>query len=100
MPIVFAFWRTAPSVRFIALATFATGVLAFECALSSRKSSLVHGSRVAAFLFSMARFLCLSSYHCRVAVSLQRQQQHPSVPGNRRQRKAGNRDSPKLLQVG
>jgi hypothetical protein len=37
MPIDVAFCRTAPSVRFIALATFATGVLAFECALSSRK---------------------------------------------------------------
>ena len=43
MPIVFAFCRTAASVRFIAFATCATGVLAFEWALSSRKSSLVHG---------------------------------------------------------
>jgi hypothetical protein len=39
----FAFWRTAPSVLFIAFAIFATGVLAFEWALRSRTSSLVHG---------------------------------------------------------
>ncbi len=49
MPIVFAF--------FIAFATCATGVLAFEWALSSRKSSLVHGLRTAASLFS----ICCSS---------------------------------------
>ena len=36
------------------LATFATGVLAFECALSSRTSSLVHGLSVWVFFFSMA----------------------------------------------
>ena len=34
MPIVLAFCRTAASVRFMALATSAAGVLAFECALS------------------------------------------------------------------
>ena len=57
MPIVFAFCRSAPSVRFIAFATCATGVLAFEWALSSRKSSLVHGLRTAAFFFG----ICCSS---------------------------------------
>src|SRR5271166_2369820 len=57
MPIVLAFCRSAPSVRFIAFATCATGVLAFEWALSSRKSSLVHGLRTGAFLFS----ICCSS---------------------------------------
>jgi hypothetical protein len=44
-PIDFAFCRTAPSVRFIAFATCGTGVFAFECALSSRKSSLDQGLR-------------------------------------------------------
>ena len=58
MPIVFAFCRTAASVRFIAFATCATGVLAFEWALSSRKSSLVHGLRTGAFLFGIC---CCSS---------------------------------------
>ena len=53
MPIVFAFCRSAPSVRFIAFATCATGVLAFEWALSSRKSSLVHSLRTGAFLFGI-----------------------------------------------
>jgi hypothetical protein len=50
---VFAFWRTAASVRFIALATSTTGVLAFECALSSRKFSLVQGLRIAIFFFGI-----------------------------------------------
>jgi hypothetical protein len=36
---------SAPSVRFIALAIFATGVRAFECVLSSLTSSLDHGLR-------------------------------------------------------
>ena len=40
MPIVFAFCRTAASVRFIAFATSTTGVLALEWALSCRMSSL------------------------------------------------------------
>jgi hypothetical protein len=61
MPIVFAFCRTAPSVRFIALATFATGVLAFECALSSRMFSLDHGLRVWVFFFGVAPLLYVSS---------------------------------------
>ena len=51
MPIVFAFCRTAPSVRFIAFATSTTGVLAFECAFRLRRSSLVHGLRTAVFFF-------------------------------------------------
>ena|SRR5271166_2751295 len=37
----------------IVLATWAPGVLAFEWALSSRKSSLVHGLRTGAFLFGL-----------------------------------------------
>ena len=51
MPIVFAFCRTAPSVRFIAFATSTTGVLVFEWALSCRRSSLVHGFRTRSLLF-------------------------------------------------
>ena len=43
MPIVFAFCRTAASVRFIAFATSTTGVLALEWALSCRMSSFVRG---------------------------------------------------------
>jgi hypothetical protein len=54
MPIVFAFCRTAASVRFIAFATSATGVLVFEWALSCRMSSLVHGLRTELFFFGMA----------------------------------------------
>jgi hypothetical protein len=54
MPIVFAFCRTAASVRFIAFATSTTGVLVFEWALSCRMSSLVHGLRAGVFFFGMA----------------------------------------------
>src|SRR5882724_7286769 len=54
MPIVFAFCRTAASVRFIAVATSTTGVLLFEWALSCRRSSLVHGLRTKAFFLGMA----------------------------------------------
>ena len=42
----------APSVRFIALAIFATGVRAFECALSSLTSSFDHGLRCAVVFFA------------------------------------------------
>ena len=41
----------APSVRFIALAIFATGVRAFECALSSLTSSFDQGLRCAVVFF-------------------------------------------------
>src|SRR5271168_894599 len=59
MPIVFAFCRTAASVRFIAFATSTTGVLVFEWALSCRRSSLVHGLRTGVFFFGMASHSCL-----------------------------------------
>jgi hypothetical protein len=45
------FYRTAPSVCFNAFATLTTGVFAFECALSSRRSSLVHRLRTVVLLF-------------------------------------------------
>jgi hypothetical protein len=46
-----AFRLRAPSVRFIALAIFATGVRAFECALSSLTSSFDQGLRCAVVFF-------------------------------------------------
>ena len=46
-----AFRRSALSVRFIFLAISGRGVRAFECALSSRTSSLVHGVRWAEVFF-------------------------------------------------
>jgi hypothetical protein len=50
-PMIPAFRLRAPSVRFIALAIFATGVRAFECDLSSFTSSFDHGVRCAVFFF-------------------------------------------------
>src|SRR5262245_26165014 len=41
-----AFWRTAPSVRFIALEILATGVFYLECVLRSRTSFAVHATRL------------------------------------------------------
>ena len=52
--IVFAFCRTAASVRFNAFATSTTDVLAFEWALSCRMSSLVQGLRTGIFFFGIA----------------------------------------------
>ena len=57
MPIVFAFCRTAASVRFITFATSTTGDLAFEWALSCRMSSFVQGLRTGVFFFGTVSFL-------------------------------------------
>src|ERR1700679_3831644 len=43
MPRIPALRRSAPTVRFMTFDTLTTGVRALECALSSRKSSFVHG---------------------------------------------------------
>ena len=51
MPRIPAFRRSALSVRFIFLAISGRGVRAFECALSSRTSSLVHEVRWAEVFF-------------------------------------------------
>ena len=51
MPRIPAFRRSALSVRFIFLAMSGRGVRAFECVLSSRTSSLVHGLRWAEVFF-------------------------------------------------
>ncbi|ODM84190.1 hypothetical protein BLN97_26020 [Bradyrhizobium elkanii] len=42
--------RSAPIVRLVAFATLPIGVRAFECALSSLMSFLVHSRRFTAFL--------------------------------------------------
>jgi hypothetical protein len=51
IPRIPALRLSAPSVRFIALAIFATGVRAFECALSSLTSSFDQGLRCAVVFF-------------------------------------------------
>src|SRR5581483_977933 len=42
-----AFWRSAPTVRFVSLATLTTGVLAIECAFNALTSAFVHSRRFA-----------------------------------------------------
>src|SRR5271157_2648294 len=98
MPIDVAFCRTAPSERFIALATSSTGVLAFECALSSRKSSLVHGLRAWIFFFGIAPLrLYVGCNLCRVAAFLQQEQ---NVLVNRSLVSPGDaRRAPRLTQA-
>src|SRR6202046_894998 len=49
IPIIPAFRRSARSVRFIFFAISDSGVRAFECPLSSRTSSFVHGLPCAVF---------------------------------------------------
>jgi hypothetical protein len=46
IPKLNAFWRTAPSVLFIAFEILTTGVLLFECALRSRTCSFVQATRL------------------------------------------------------
>jgi hypothetical protein len=59
---VFAFCRTAPSVRFKAFATSAAGVFDFECALSARTSSFVQEARPEVFFLAINfRSFCLRS---------------------------------------
>jgi hypothetical protein len=54
-----AFWRSAPAVRFMALATFLTGDLLRECALSSRTSAVDQERRLGrlARLFAISHLL-------------------------------------------
>jgi len=54
-----AFCRSAPAVRFMALAIFWTGDLLRECALSSRTSSFDQGRR----LVRRARLAAIKSLH-------------------------------------
>src|SRR5580704_9836603 len=63
MPRVIAFWRMAPSVRFIALAIFATGVLLLECALRSRSCSFVHSTRLDFFAIPGFSSIQSADYH-------------------------------------
>ena len=42
-----AFWRSAPTLRFVSFAILTTGVFAFECARNSFTSALVYSRRTA-----------------------------------------------------
>ena len=53
MPSFIACCRSEPAVRFINLTILATGVLAFECALSSLLSCLDQGRRVSFRFFAV-----------------------------------------------
>jgi hypothetical protein len=58
-----AFWRSAPIVRFVSLDILATGVFAFECALSSLMSAFVHSRRTALpFFFAFLTFNLLAPH--------------------------------------
>ena len=111
IPIVFAFCRTAPSVRFIAFATSETGVLAFECVLSARKSSLVQALRWAVAIFfgiygapfeSLdAILLCRRAYlykYSKLAINTNGAPRGPAVPASVASLRAVCGGSPTLFQ--
>ena len=51
-----ALCRSAPTVLFIDLEIFTTGVFARECPFNSRSSPLIHGRRLTAFAFFAIQF--------------------------------------------
>ena len=64
-PRIPALRRRAPTVRFITFETLVTGVRAFECAFSVRRSSFVHGlmTRRAVVAFTvLADFVVLTAF--------------------------------------
>jgi hypothetical protein len=56
MPSLKAFCLSEPSVLFISLAIFATGVLAFECCFSNLMSAPVYGVLLTLFVLAFANF--------------------------------------------
>jgi hypothetical protein len=65
MPSVSAFWRSAPTDRFVNFATLAIGVLAFECARNSFTSALVYSRRTVFFAFfaTYCSLICEAAYY-------------------------------------
>jgi len=54
-----AFCLSEPSVLFMSLAIFETGVLAFECCFSSLMSAFVYGLGGGFFFFTLAKLFLL-----------------------------------------
>src|SRR5262249_1024963 len=77
IPSMRAFWRRAPSVRFMARATFFIGVRFLECILSSRQSALVHSRLRIGFspfaslqqYIDMVAVLCVAGYAAGLTLS-------------------------------
>jgi hypothetical protein len=61
MPSFKAFCLNEPSVLFISLAIFDTGVLAFECCFSSLMSAFVYGLLVTLFFLALANLFLLET---------------------------------------
>jgi len=61
MPSLKAFCLKEPCVLFISLAIFATGVLAFECCLSSLISAALYGLLLTLFFLAFANFVLLKA---------------------------------------
>lgn len=57
MPSFKAFCRKEPTERFMTLAIFDTGVLAFECCLSNLTSAAVYGLRAVSLFFALATLI-------------------------------------------
>jgi len=61
MPSLKAFCLSEPSVLFISLAIFETGVLAFECCFSSLMSAFVYGLLGGFLFFALANSFLLEA---------------------------------------
>ena len=95
MPRIPAFRRSALSVRFIFLAISGRGVRAFDCALSSLTSSLVHGVRWAeVFYFGTD---CCSGKGSRLRATPVARLTHASKRGPRLGFSTGGRIFPQTL---
>ena len=92
-----AFERSAPSVRFVSLAIFLTGVRAFECARNSFSSALVYSRRNALLdllshnmLLIWEGVLLTSCYNLSI-IKLASYNAYPRRPERTRKRRADDR---------
>ena len=72
MPSLKAFCLSEPSVLFISLAIFETGVLAFECCFSSLMSAFVYGLLGGFLFFALANSFLLDGFITTLSLPIKR----------------------------
>jgi len=82
MPSLKAFCLSEPSVLFISLAIFETGVLAFECCFSSLMSAFVYGLLGGFLFFALAKLFLLEVdwSHNTLSLSIKRSERAAHSP--------------------
>src|SRR5438552_2372764 len=96
MPRCSAFCRRAPTVRFIALEIFTTGVFARECPLSSLSCSFVHSRGVPLPFGFAARFVLamlirsFCTLPCSTNIVARKQGGHPLIHMNEYKHRSHN----------